>query len=130
MNENQSATIEEIKEQAAVAGAANAQDAEVVPQGEKILAAIGYFSFLCVLPLLLKPESEFCQFHGKQGLAITIVFMVFSVFMWMFSLFWGGVYSLLGLLQFLVAIYGIYFAFQGKMQSIPGFSQLAAKFDW
>jgi len=108
----------------------NEEHSETVPQGEKILAAIGYFSFLCILPLVLKPESKFCQWHGKQGLAITMVFMIFSVVMWFFAWFWGGVYSLLGLLQFLLAVYGIYIAFQGKMTKIPFIATIAEKFDW
>src|SRR3990167_5276307 len=35
----------------------------------RILAAIGYLWILCLLPLLGKRQSEFAQFHGKQGLA-------------------------------------------------------------
>ena len=42
----------------------------------RILAAIGYLWILCLLPLLGKRESEFAQFHGKQGLVLTIVSFV------------------------------------------------------
>ncbi len=38
---------------------------------ERNLASMGYFGFLCVLPLL-KKDSEFCQWHGKQALVLNI----------------------------------------------------------
>ena len=42
-------------------------------QDAKFFAAIGYFSFLCFVPLLLKKENKFAQFHGKQALVLFIM---------------------------------------------------------
>jgi len=131
MNDQTEPTLkEEIKANMKAGQAANAGDAEAQAQGEKILAAIGYFSFLCILPLVLKPDSKFCQWHGKQGLAITILFLALSVVGWMFSWFWFGIYSVLGLFQFLLAGFGIYGAFQGKMTRLPIIADMADKLDW
>ncbi len=47
------------------------QDSEI--QDAKFFAAIGYLSVLCFVPLLLKKENKFAQFHGKQGLVLFIL---------------------------------------------------------
>ena len=44
----------------------------------KVLAAIGYLGILCFVPLLLKRDSQFCQFHGKQALVLFIAEVVVS----------------------------------------------------
>lgn len=46
----------------------------------KLLAAIGYLGILCLVPLLIKKDSAFCQFHGKQGLVLLVVWLVLSMF--------------------------------------------------
>ena len=131
MNDQTEPTLkEEIKANMKAGQEANAGDAEAMAQGEKILAAIGYFSFLCILPLVLKPDSKFCQWHGKQGLAITILFLALSAVGWVFSWFWLGIYGILGLFQFVLAMVGIYGAFQGKMSRLPMISNMADKLDW
>ena len=39
---------------------------------ERFFAALAYLAFLCFVPLLLKKESRFAEFHGKQGLVLFI----------------------------------------------------------
>lgn len=53
------------------------QDPEI--QDAKFFAAIGYLSFLCFVPLLLKKENKFAQFHGKQGLVLFILEMAAAI---------------------------------------------------
>lgn len=48
---------------------------------ERTIAALSYFSFLAIVPFYLKKDSEFCRFHGKQGLLLAIIFFLFRVFM-------------------------------------------------
>ena len=38
----------------------------------KLFAAIGYFSFLCFVPLFLNRDNKFAQFHGRQALVLFI----------------------------------------------------------
>jgi uncharacterized membrane protein len=45
----------------------------------KLIAAIGYLGVLCLIPLLVKRDSAFCQFHGKQGLVLFLVWLVLSM---------------------------------------------------
>ncbi len=94
--------------------------------GEKLLAALGYISFFCILPLVLKPDSEFCQFHGKQGLVLTLIFLLFS---WIGLL---GIFFviLLKISYILIAGFGIVNAIQGQEWKIPVVEKMAKKFDW
>ena len=42
-------------------------------QKSRFFAAIGYLSFLCFVPLFLKRDNKFAQFHGRQGLILFIL---------------------------------------------------------
>lgn len=53
------------------------QDADI--QDAKFFAAIGYFSILCFVPLLLKKGNKFAQFHGKQALVLFILELAASI---------------------------------------------------
>lgn len=48
-----------------------AEDPDI--QDAKFFAAVGYLNVLCFVPLLLKKENKFAQFHGKQGLVLFIL---------------------------------------------------------
>lgn len=53
------------------------QDPEI--QDAKFFAAIGYLFFLCFVPLVLKKENKFAQFHGKQALVLFIIELAVSI---------------------------------------------------
>ncbi len=53
------------------------QDPEI--QDGKFFAAIGYISVLCFVPLFLKKQNKFAQFHGKQGLVLFILEVAASI---------------------------------------------------
>jgi uncharacterized membrane protein len=101
--------------------------AELLPKGEKLLAAIGYISFLCILPLALRPKSKLCQLHGKQSLVITATFLIFSWLTWLSP---GGFGALLGILQTLISVWGMMHAWRGKEKVLPFFGQIAKKLNW
>ncbi len=42
-------------------------------QDAKFFAAVGYLNVLCFVPLFLKKENKFAQFHGKQALVLFIL---------------------------------------------------------
>lgn len=48
-------------------------------QDAKFFAAVGYLSFLCFVPLVLKKNNEFAQFHGKQALILFILEVAASI---------------------------------------------------
>ena len=47
---------------------------------ERTIAALSYFSFLAIIPFYLKKDSEFCRFHGKQGMLLAIFFVLAQLF--------------------------------------------------
>ena len=109
---------------------------DALPQGEKFLSAIGYISFLCILPLVLKPQSAFCQFHGKQGLILLVFFLIFG---WVLSAFFGLLFGAstyvvahnMGLLIHVIfAVIGMLWAFKGESKKLPLFGNFVEKLDW
>ena len=46
---------------------------------ERTIATLSYVSFLAVIPFYLRKDSEFCQFHGRQGMLLAIVFFIASL---------------------------------------------------
>lgn len=91
----------------------------------KMMAALSYFSVLCLVPLLLKKNSPYTQFHAKQGLAIFIVEALAGVVSMTIILAWLS--SIVMVVCFIASIYGIYLALNGKMESIPGLDKIINK---
>jgi len=50
----------------------------VISEG-KFFAAIGYISILCFIPLFLKKDNKFAQFHGRQALILFILELAASM---------------------------------------------------
>lgn len=88
------------------------QDPEI--QDGKFFAAIGYISVLCFVPLYLKKENKFAQFHGKQALLLFIfevaagvinVVPVLGDLVSRFAFVVFGILSLVGILKVLMEEY-------------------------
>ncbi len=88
------------------------QDAEV--QDAKFFAAVGYINVLCFVPLFLKKDNKFAQFHGKQALVLFILEIAASIlkivpalgdliFTVAFVVF--GILSLIGIVKVLMGEY-------------------------
>lgn len=86
----------------------------------KTIAAIGYVGILCFAPLLLKRNSKFAQFHGKQGFVLLVLEVL-------------GLIPVIGWALFIVAILfsllGIINAMDGKYWKMPFFYQFVKKFN-
>ncbi|MFH1947022.1 MAG: DUF4870 domain-containing protein [Candidatus Magasanikbacteria bacterium] len=84
----------------------------------KLIAAIAYLGILALVPLLLKKESPFAQFHGKQGLVLCIAWFAVSIAMivpvigWLVG-FFGSIAC------FILMIVGILNTTQGKTKELP-----------
>lgn len=83
-------------------------------QEEKIFAALGYVWILCFVPLLLKQDSEFAKFHGKQGLMLFIIEIIGSFIFWIPFIGW-----ILGLIVLILAILGIIKSLRGEYYEVP-----------
>jgi len=92
----------------------------------KLVAAVGYISILCLIPLLLKPKSQFAKFHGKQGLILfigAVINMVISVIP-----FLGWILGFIGAVALIIlSILGILKALNGEYWEMPYLAEYAKK---
>ncbi len=88
------------------------RDPEIVKG--KFFAAIGYISFLCFVPLLLKRDNKFAQFHGRQALilfilevaaAMLVIVPVVGEVVFRFACLVFSIFSLAGLVKVLMNEY-------------------------
>jgi uncharacterized membrane protein len=98
------------------------QDPDV--EANKLVAALSYVSILFLVPLLLKKDSKFAQFHAKQGLVLFIVEIVVMFIAWIPMIGW-----LVGLATLALAIYAIYQTWLGNWWKIPYIYDWSQKFN-
>lgn len=95
-------------------------------QDDKIIAAIGYLWLLFLIPLLLKKNNDYCQFHAKQGLVLFVFSFIIMIL---------GVIPILGWLIAFVgwviivifALLGFVNALQGRKWEMPYLGKYAGK---
>lgn len=85
----------------------------VISKG-KFFAAIGYISILCFIPLFLKRDNQFAQFHGRQALilfilelaaAMLVIIPVVGEVVFRFTCLVFSIFSLAGLIKVLMNEY-------------------------
>jgi uncharacterized membrane protein len=76
----------------------------------KVMAALSYIWILFLIPLLLKRDSKFCQFHAKQGL----ILFVFSFITWFPVIGW-----LIALAIIVASVMGVVKTLAGESWRIP-----------
>ena len=95
-------------------------------KGEKAIAAVGYILYFCILPLVLKRKSKFCQYHGKQGLVLTTLFLFFhTLVFWNFTL-----NVIIGFTYLIGIIVGITYSIQGKIIKFPLIDKVVDQLDF
>lgn len=98
----------------------------------KGIAALGYISVLCILPLILKKDSPFAQFHAKQGLVLfiaeVITWLAAPIFIATFVLAWVPV--VLYIAYIIASLYGMYSAWNGQQNKLPGVDWIIKKFNF
>jgi uncharacterized membrane protein len=88
----------------------NKQDIE----DNKTMAALSYVWILFLVPLFGKRDSEFAQFHAKQGLILFVIEVLAGLLVW-FPIFG----QLLMLALVIIAIIGIVKTLNGEYWKIP-----------
>ncbi len=87
---------------------------------ERLFATISYAWIFCIIPLFLKKDSMFVQFHAKQGL---IMALLFTIFEFTIGAFFQVVFPFIGVLIRFTYIglifYAAYQAYQGRSWRIP-----------
>jgi uncharacterized membrane protein len=86
-------------------------------QENKHLALLSYVYILFLIPLLLRRDSKFCQFHAKQGLVLFVVELGLSVFGWF--LWIPPLGMLLVIAAMLISLIGVIKALNGEYWKIP-----------
>lgn len=92
----------------------------------RIIAAIGYIGILCLIPLLLKRESKFAQFHAKQGLTLFIAEIVIS-FINIIPFLGQMIWFAASLVFLIVSVVGLLRALKGEWWKVPFLSEYAER---
>jgi uncharacterized membrane protein len=101
------------------------QESQEIREG-KIFAVVGYWLFLCILPLILKKDNKFAVFHGKQGLVLFIFWVAGFIFSIIPLLGWLA-YKLVLFTYLLLCLWGTLQALMGNYSRIPLVADIADK---
>ncbi len=85
----------------------------------KIIAAIGYIGILCLIPLLAKKDSKFCQEHGKQGFVLFLFEVAVMVLGMLPVIGWMLIGPLGSLLALILSVIAFIKTLQGEFWEIP-----------
>jgi uncharacterized membrane protein len=92
-------------------------------QDDKALAILCYLGILILIPLILKPKSEFIKFHSKQGIVLLIGWLI-GVVLYPFL----GLGFLVHVAMVIFSILGIMNVLEGKKKDLPFVGDFAKKF--
>lgn len=93
---------------------------------ERFFSAIAYVGILFLIPLLLKKDSKYSQFHAKQGLVLFIAWAINSVIVIIPILGW--IVSFVGsIVLFVLSILGVLKAYSGEEWKMPYIHEFARK---
>ena len=100
------------------------KDPEV--QDAQFFSAIGYLSFLCFVPLVLKKENKFALFHGKQALVLFILELAAAILKVVPAL--GDLVFTLSFVVFgILSLIGIVKVLMGERWEIPVIHEIAER---
>lgn len=94
----------------------------------KTIASLSYIFILCLVPLMLKRDSAFAQFHAKQGLTITVAWFIF----WIIGIvpILGWLISFVGTIALLIiSIMGIIKTLNGEAWQVPYIYEYSQKWN-
>jgi len=95
---------------------------ELTTLQERSIAALGYIGFLAIVPLYLNKKSLFCQFHGRQGILLAMIFFFSKPLMVIDVL-----HDVIILLQFVIFLYMGSAALSGQWKKLPWIHGTAEK---
>ena len=92
----------------------------------KVFAVLSYLGLLSLIPLLLKKNDEYVQFHARQGFVLAIAEIAacfLNIIPFIGPIFW----MILGFVFVIVSIVGIMKALEGERWEIPVLGEYAKK---
>ena len=93
----------------------------------KLWAVVAYLGILFVLPLLLKKDSEYAQYHSRQGLVLFISAVIWGIVSAVPFIGWFIIMPI-GRFFFVLWLIGIVNALSGKAKPLPLIGRLGEKF--
>ena len=100
----------------------SSQDPEV--QDGKFFAAVGYLFILCFVPLVLKKDNKFAQFHGKQALVLFILEIAASILK-VVPVLGDLVFTVAFVVFFILSLIGITKVLMGEYWEMPVVHEIA-----
>ncbi len=97
----------------------------IIAEG-KFFAAVGYLSILCFVPLFLKRDNKFAQFHGRQGL-ILFVLEVAAAMLTVVPVVGEVVFRLAWLVFMIFSLAGIVKVLMNEYWEMPVIYQISSK---
>lgn len=94
--------------------AAGPEREDVTTLHERAIATMSYFGFLSIVPFYLKKDSDYCRFHGKQGLLLAILFFMAQLFSVI-----NFIHDLIMILQVGIMFYMGFPALSGRWKKLP-----------
>ena len=89
---------------------------------DKGITYLAYIGLLFLVPLLAKKESEFAQFHAKQGLVLTVAWFISAFLIPVF-----GLGFLLDIVILVFSIMGLVNVSKGEKIALPIVGDIAEK---
>lgn len=93
----------------------------------KVLAAIAYIWILFLVPMFLKKDSAFAQYHAKQGLVLFIFELIVMFLGWVPMIGWFILAPIGSIISLILFIIGLINALSGKKQPLPLIGAYAEK---
>jgi len=112
--EKAQSTVEDIKKE--IDDYSDEMDPDDVSKN-KLMAILAYIGILVIIPLIVAKDSKFARFHTNQGLILCILAIICSCLARLKVIGW--LFSICGIVIFIMAVVGIIYAAQGKAKELP-----------
>lgn len=91
---------------------------------ERTIAVLSYFGPFAIVPFYLKKDSDFCRFHGKQGMLVALMFFVAKIFTVL-----GLIMDIFLILQAIILFRMGMAALTGRWKRMPFFYDLSCRIE-
>lgn len=94
----------------------------------KVITFLSYLGILALIPLLVKTDSKFAQFHAKQGIVLFVVWFLASWIAGFIPLIgWFLVAPIVSIAGIVLAILGLINVAKGEMKELPIIGEIVKK---
>ncbi len=91
----------------------------------RMAAIMSYIPILCFVPLLNMKENKEARFHARQGVMLFLIELIAAIFL--IDGISNFVFKAILIIAAALAVFGIYFALQGKNYKLPIIGDLVQK---